>query len=99
LRRPVAAAGAIVEAVCEIDAAVAMSDEAYAALHLWHWYRRDAMQMFRESAHARTLRRIGFEDDLQHASQVDVTSAVPVLYDDHGVNVLRVHAPRWRRNG
>lgn len=91
-------AGAIVEAVCEIDAAVAMSDEAYAALHLWHWYRGDAMQMFRESAHGRRLRSIGFQDDLRHASQLDVMSAVPVLYDDHGLTVLRLHAPRWRRS-
>ncbi len=94
-----AAAGAIVEAACEIDTAVVMSDEAYAALHLWHWYRGDAMRMFRESVHGRGLRSLGFEKDLRYASQLDVTAAVPVLYDDHGVKVLRVHPPRWRRGG
>jgi 2-phosphosulfolactate phosphatase len=83
------AAGAIVEAVAEIDAAVSLSDEAYAALHLWHWYGRDAMRMFGESAHARLLRSIGFEDDLRYAAQMDLTGTVPVLHHENGTIVLR----------
>lgn len=89
------AAGAIVEAACDLDPAISSTDEAYAALHLWRWYRGDAMRMFRESAHARALRGIGFEDDLRHAAQVDTTDAVPVLYDDQGVKTL--HTRRGRR--
>lgn len=92
-----AAAGAIVESVCEIDGTISTTDEAYAALHLWRWYHGDAMCMFRESAHARTLRSIGFESDLLHAAQLDVIDAVPVLYEDRGLKVLRVTSPRWRR--
>jgi 2-phosphosulfolactate phosphatase len=88
------AAGAIVEAACEADASLSMTDEAYAAMHLWRWYRGDAMRMFRESSHARALRAIGFEEDLLHAAQLDVTESVPMLYDDGGVKVLRVRTPR-----
>jgi phosphosulfolactate phosphohydrolase-like enzyme len=34
----------------------------------------------------------GFEDDLRFAARVDVTEAVPVLYDEDGVKTLRVKA-------
>jgi phosphosulfolactate phosphohydrolase-like enzyme len=67
-----AAAGAIVEAAREYDAAIALTDEAWAALHLWHWYRGDAMRMFRQSSHGRALREMGFVGDLEYAAQVDV---------------------------
>ncbi|MHB8684776.1 MAG: 2-phosphosulfolactate phosphatase, partial [Dehalococcoidia bacterium] len=45
------ASGAIIEAVREADGTVAMTDEAWAAYHLWRWYRGDAMRAFRQSAH------------------------------------------------
>ena len=91
-----AAAGAIVEAATEADGALAMTDEAWAAMHLWHWYRGDAMRMFRQSAHGRHLLGIGFEEDLRYAAEVDASDVVPLLYDDGGVKVVRVRAPRKR---
>ncbi len=88
-----ATAGAIVETACELDAAISMTDEAYAARHLRKWYRGDAMRIFRESAHGRALRGIGFDQDLAYAAQIDVSDSVPLLYDDHGLKALRVRPP------
>ncbi len=92
-----AAAGSIVEAVRELDATIALTDEAWAALHLWHWYRGDAGRIFGQSKHGRALLEAGFAEDLRYAGQVDVSSTVPLLFDDGGVNVLRVRKPRARR--
>ncbi len=89
-----AAAGAIVEAVRQFDPAVELTDESWAALHLWRWYRGDAMRMFGQSAHGRTLRELGFEADLRYAAQVDIFESVPVLYDDGDTKVLRTRLPR-----
>ncbi len=89
-----AAAGAGVEAVHDADPAVHMTDEAWAALHLWHWYGGDAMRAFRQSAHGRALLGLGFEDDLRLASRLDASDAVPVLYRDGDALVLRTRAPR-----
>jgi len=89
-----AAAGAIVEAAREHDAAVTLTDEAWAALHLWRWYRGDALRMFGQSAHGRSLRELGFEGDLRYAAQLDIFETVPVLHHDGDVKVLRVRAPR-----
>jgi 2-phosphosulfolactate phosphatase len=92
-----AAAGAIVEAARDLDPAIALTDEAWAALHLWHWYKGDAWRIFRQSKHGRALLDAGFADDLRYAGQVDLLETVPVLYDDGGVKVLRVRKPRGRR--
>ena len=84
-----AAAGAVVERVHEADRAVVMTDEAWAALHLWHWYRCEPERVFRESTHARALRALGFEEDLAFAARVDASPTVPVLGIEGGLPVLR----------
>lgn len=89
-----AAAGAVVDAAREHDATIALTDEAWAALHLWRWYRGDALRMFGQSSHGRSLRELGFEGDLRYAAQLDIFESVPVLYRDGDVKVLRVRAPR-----
>jgi 2-phosphosulfolactate phosphatase len=91
-----AAAGAIVEAVHEADATVALSDEAWATYHLWRWYRGDAIRVFRESAHGRALLALGFEQDLRYAAQLDVSESVPLLYRDDDTLVLRTREGRPR---
>ena len=83
-------AGAIVDAAREIDPDLKLSDDAWAAVHLWRWYEGDAMRAFRHSAHGRALVGAGFIGDLQYAAQVDVFESVPVLYDEDGVKTLRV---------
>jgi 2-phosphosulfolactate phosphatase len=83
-------AGAIVEAVSEADPAIAMADSAYAALHLWQFYGGDAMRAFRHSVHGRALGAMGFDADLAHAAQVDVSETVPVMTVEDGVKTLRV---------
>ncbi|HYM16000.1 MAG TPA: 2-phosphosulfolactate phosphatase [Dehalococcoidia bacterium] len=92
-----AAAGAIVEAARDADPALALTDEAWAALHLWRWYRGDAGRIFRQSKHGRTLEEGGFVEDLRYAAQIDVSATVPLLYDDRGVKVLRTRRPRAGR--
>ncbi len=84
-----ATAGAIVEAAIEADSALAMTDSSWAALHLWHWYRGDAMRLFRQSKHGRLLHELGFDNDLNYSSQVDIYNSVPVLHDADGTKVLR----------
>ncbi len=91
-----AAAGAIVEAARDLDPSVHMTDESWAAFHLWRWYRGDAERAFRHSAHGRALAQLGFHRDLAYAAQVDVTRTVPLLYHDGDVCVLRSRAPRAR---
>jgi 2-phosphosulfolactate phosphatase len=91
-----AAAGAIVEAAMELDGALHMTDESWAALHLWRWYKGDAMRAFRHSAHGRKLHEMGFDADLNFAARLDVIESVPSLYDDDGVKVLRTRVPRER---
>ena len=92
-----AAAGAIVESAREHDPALVLTDEAWAALHLWHWYRGDAMRIFRQSAHGRGLAALGFSNDLEYAAQVDIFESVPVLYDDGDTKVLRTRLPRAKQ--
>lgn len=89
-----AAAGAIVEAAMETDATIAMTDASWAALHLWRWYRGDAMRLFRQSKHGRALHEMGFDGDLAYAAQIDIYESVPLLHNDDGVNVLRTRTPR-----
>jgi 2-phosphosulfolactate phosphatase len=84
-----AVAGAIVETARELDPALHLTDEAWAAYHLWRFYRGDAMRAFRESAHGRSLLELGFEHDLRFAAQADVYDGVPVLHDEDGLHVLR----------
>jgi 2-phosphosulfolactate phosphatase len=91
-----ATAGAIVEAVREIEPDVELRDDAWAAYHLWRWYKGDAMRAFRHSAHGRALLAAGFEGDLRYASQVDVFDTVPVLYDEDGVKTMRTK-PREKK--
>ena len=89
-----AAAGAVVEAAIGADATIVMTDTSWAALHLWHWYRGDAMRLFRQSKHGRALDELGFHADLAYAAQVDIYQSVPILHDDDGVLTLRTRA--WR---
>jgi 2-phosphosulfolactate phosphatase len=89
------AAGAIVEVAREIEPDIRLADSAWAAYHLWRWYRGDAMRAFRHAAHGRALRAAGFDHDLQFAAQVDVFETVPVLYDEDGVKTMRAR-PRAR---
>ena len=91
-----AAAGAVVEAMHEADAALHLADSAWAALHLWRWYRGDAMRAFRQSRHGRGLLDKGFEADLRYAARLDVSAAVPTLSIEHGVCVLRAGPPRTK---
>jgi len=84
------AAGALVEAVLEDRGELEMADAAWAAYHLWRWYERDPMRAFRQSVHARALLRLGFEEDLRFAAQLDVFASVPVLRDEGGTKVLRL---------
>ncbi len=89
-------AGAFVEAVHEIDGTVALTDSAWAAMHLWQWYRGDAMRAFRQSVHGRALRAMGFEQDLAYAARVDTSDIVPMLYVEDGVKTLRLRPHRDR---
>lgn len=91
------AAGAIVEAAREAADDIELADSAWAAMHLWRWYRGDAMRAFRHSAHGRALTAGGFEQDLAFAAQVDLYDKVPLLFDEDGVKTMRLR-PR-RRNG
>jgi 2-phosphosulfolactate phosphatase len=93
------AAGAIVEAAMSADAALHMTDSSWAALHLWRWYRGDAMRAFRQSKHGRSLTALGFERDLKFAARTDVSTVVPRLYDDGGTLVTRSAARRSRATG
>jgi 2-phosphosulfolactate phosphatase len=90
-------AGAIVEAVRKADSTIVMTDSAWAALHLWQWYRGDAMRAFRHSVHGRALLSMGFDRDLDYAARVDTTSIVPMLYVENGVKTLRLRPHRERR--
>lgn len=90
-------AGAIVEAVHEADGSVAMADSAWEAMLLWQWYSGDAMRAFRQSVHGRALLAMGFEADLTHSAQIDVSDAVPMLTVEDGVKTLRVHDRRKKR--
>lgn len=83
------AAGAIVEAARDADPALHLDDSAWAALHLWRWYRGDAMRAFRQSRHGRSLLDLGFERDLRFAARVDVSEVVPILAIENGMRVLR----------
>lgn len=84
------AAGGIVEAIHAISPATEMTDSAWAAQHLWRWYRGDAMRAFRQAAHGRTLARMGFDLDLEYSARMDISGAVPALTVEDGVKTLRV---------
>jgi 2-phosphosulfolactate phosphatase len=87
------AAGAVVEAAREADPALHLADSAWAAYHLWRWYRGDAMRAFRQSRHGRGLIEKGFEHDLRYAARLDISTAVPTLTIENGLRVLR-HKPQ-----
>ena len=88
------AAGAIVEAARELSTELEMTDSAWAAQHLWRWYKGEPARAFRHAAHGRALARMGFEQDLQIAAAVDASAAVPCLSLRNGVKVLRIGADR-----
>ncbi len=91
-----AVAGAVVEAAHDADGGLHLTDSAWAALHLWRWYRGDAMRAFRQSRHGRGLLDLGFEADLRYAARADVSTAVPALSIEHGLRVLRSRPPRTK---
>jgi len=91
-----AAAGAVVEAAHDADPTLHLTDSAWAAFHLWRWYRGDAMRAFRQSRHGRGLLDRGFEPDLRYAARVDVSTAVPALSIEQGLRVLRARPPRTK---
>jgi 2-phosphosulfolactate phosphatase len=93
-----AGAGALVEAAVQTEPALHLSDEAWAALHIWRWYRRDPMRAFRQSRHGRALAGLGFDADLQCAARTDISSSVPVIYVENGIPVLRLRASRGARS-
>jgi 2-phosphosulfolactate phosphatase len=82
-------AGAIVEAAQEAEPEIELADDAWAAFHLWRWYKGDAMRAFRHAAHGRALLAAGFGDDLRYAAQLDLYETVPVLSDEDGVKTMR----------
>lgn len=84
-----AAAGAIVEAARDADGTLHLTDSAWAALHLWRWYRGDAMRAFRQSRHGRILLDQGFESDLRYCARIDISVVVPALSVENGLRVLR----------
>jgi 2-phosphosulfolactate phosphatase len=86
------AAGALVDAARAIDPAIALTDSAWAAYHLWRFYRGNPERVFRHAAHARALRELGFDADLAYAAALDTSSVVPVLFDDDGVKTLRMRS-------
>jgi 2-phosphosulfolactate phosphatase len=90
-------AGAIVEAVHDADGGIALSDSAWATMHLWKWYRGDAMRAFRHSVHGRALAAMGFDRDLAYAARVDTSEIVPMLYVEDGVKTLRLRPHRERK--
>jgi 2-phosphosulfolactate phosphatase len=83
-------AGAIVEAAREADAALHLTDSAWDAYHVWRFYSGDAQRAFRDAAHGRALAELGFAADLAYAARVDVSRAVPQLFDEDGVKTLRL---------
>jgi 2-phosphosulfolactate phosphatase len=83
------AAGGIVEAVRQIEPDCKLADSAWAAEHLWRWYRGEPMRAFKQAAHGRALARMGFDHDLAHAARTDISGAVPVLTIEDGVKTLR----------
>ena len=88
------AAGAIIEAAREADQALHLADSAWAAYHLWRWYRGDAMRAFRQSRHGRGLLEKGFEHDLRYAARLDISHAVPTLSIENGLRTLRTRPLR-----
>lgn len=88
------AAGAIVEAAQAADSTLHLADSAWAALHLWRWYKGDALRAFRQSRHGRALAEKGFEKDLAFASRVDSSQVVPWLHAENGMHVMRTRKPR-----
>lgn len=93
------AAGAVVEAARAAAPEARLSDSAWAALHLWRWYRGDAACVFRHAAHGRILARMGFEADLEFAAHVDVSTTVPALRVDDGVACLHRPMPEAWKHG
>ncbi len=91
-----AAAGAIVEAARDADNTLHLTDSAWAALHLWRWYKGDAMRAFRQSRHGRLLQEQGFEPDLRYAARLDICATVPILSMEDGLRVLRSRTARSR---
>jgi 2-phosphosulfolactate phosphatase len=88
------AAGAIVEAARDADPALHLTDSAWASYHLWRFYQGDALRAFRHAPHGRALSNLGFAADLTYAAQVDISSAVPQLFDEEGVKTMRLRRHR-----
>ena len=84
------AAGAIVEAARTLMPKLEMTDSAWAAQHLWRWYRGEPGRAFRDAADGRALARMGFEHDLELAANVDASASVPMLKLENDVKTLRV---------
>jgi 2-phosphosulfolactate phosphatase len=89
-------AGAIAEAIAGIIGAgpfagdCTMTDAAQAAVHLYDVYARNPAAAFEEGSHGRLLRKLGFGEDLDYCSTMDVSNCIPYLSEEEGgVQVLR----------
>jgi 2-phosphosulfolactate phosphatase len=85
-----AVAGALVDEMMALAPAARLSDSAWAARHLWRFYRGEASRAFRHAAHGRALAALGFDHDLEYAAQVDVSDVVPLLAIEDGLKTMRV---------
>ena len=69
-----------------------LSGGATEAVTTYNEHRHDILACLRESFHGQDLIRLGFEKDLEYASQVGVTEVAPVLdgeLDGHPLMVCR----------
>lgn len=56
-----------------------LTDSARGALKLYESYKKNLLNMLKESEHGRFLESLGFEDDLAECSKIDVCSCLPVM--------------------
>ncbi len=57
----------------------ALTDSARGALKLYSAYKKDLLQMMKDSEHGRFLMSIGFEQDLVESAKIDICSTLPLL--------------------
>lgn len=72
-------AGMLVTKLAQRFGTMNYTDSAKAALSVFHQYGSDIYRTLRESDHGQVLAGLGFEEDIQVASEIDTVPLVPVL--------------------
>jgi 2-phosphosulfolactate phosphatase len=82
-------AGALVKKLTQQKDFGIAGDAVFAALKLWETAENNLLEFIQFGSHCERLKKIGAGDDIAYAIRMDTTPVVPVLKDEHLINIIK----------